>query len=401
MTTMGVFAHEVGHNLGAPDFYDVDYAENGSYVGTGDWDVMANGSYHGSPSGSLPCHHNSWSKIFYNWVEPTLLTEIGDYNLPRIEDNPVIYRLDTQTEDEYFLFENRQQIGFDGGIPYHGMMIYHVDGTYITQNYNSNTINNDAHQGMRPRPAFGGVNGSGALFPGTHNEHEFDDTTSPNALNWAGLETNRPISNIMESAGVITFHMDFEFPAQSPQWLEFVVSENNVNLSWLTPQDISQVMGYSVYRNGQFLDIIADVSTISYTDLNVPDGTYEYYITSLTYDGESDPSNQVSVLVDFTANDENEIVGVQTELLSNYPNPFNPETNIAYNLKSNEVVQLSIYTVLGKRVKTLVNASQHAGNYNIVWNGTDDMGNTLSSGVYFYKLQAGLYTRTRKMILMK
>ncbi|MBN2829892.1 MAG: M6 family metalloprotease domain-containing protein [Candidatus Cloacimonetes bacterium] len=401
MTTMGVFAHEVGHNLGTPDFYDVDYQQNGSYVGTGDWDVMGGGSYHGSPSGSLPCHHNPWTKIFYNWVEPVILTEVGDYPLPRIVDNPVIYRLDTRTDNEYFLFENRQQVGFDDGIPYHGMMIYQVDGTYISQHYSSNTINNDAHQGMRPRPAFGGVNGSGAPFPGTHNEHEFDDTTNPSSINWAGMETNRPISAITESSGNITFHMGFEFPAQTPQWLEYSVTQNHVALAWLPPQDVSQVLGYSVYRDGQFRDILPDISMISFTDSNLPDGTYVYHITSLTYEGESEPSNQVTVLVNYTANDENEIPGMQTELLTNYPNPFNPETSIAYNLNTSSNVELSIYNILGKKVKTLVNSTQPAGNHNIIWNGSDDNGNALSSGVYFYKLQAGTYTKTRKMILIK
>jgi len=400
MTTMGVFAHEVGHNLGTPDFYDVDYGTNGDYVGTGDWDVMGGGSYHGYPSGSLPCHHNPWTKIFYDWVEPVIIDDAGDYSLARIEDNPEIYRLNTRTDNEYFLLENRQQVNFDDQIPYSGMMIYQVDGDYIAQNYNSNTINNDSHQGMRPRPAFGGVNGSGACYPGTHNEREFDDTTTPSALSWAGEETNRPISNITLSSGVITFHMDFEFPAETPQWLEYNLTNNTVNLSWMPPQDISQVLGYSVYRDGQFHDILPDISLLSYTDSNVAEGTYEYYVTSLTNIGESEPSNTVTVEVGANATDDN-VNSIKMDLVGNYPNPFNPETNISFNLDKMTDVNLSIYNLKGQKVRTLVDGRQNQGLHTIVWTGDDNSGKAVTSGIYLYKLKAGSYTKTKKMILMK
>ena len=75
-------------------------------------------------------------------------------------------------------------------------------------------------------------------------------------------------------------------------------------------------------------------------------------------------------------------------LEQNYPNPFNPQTHIRYGLPASADVQLKIYDVLGRLVKTLVNNQQSAGNYKVIWNGLDNGNNQVSSGVYFYNLQA-------------
>ena len=100
-------------------------------------------------------------------------------------------------------------------------------------------------------------------------------------------------------------------------------------------------------------------------------------------------------------NNNNQIPLV-TKLSGNYPNPFNPETTIAYEINKNCPVRIDIYNVKGQHVKTLVNENQQAGYYKQIWNGKDNSGKKVSSGVYFYKLHAGnTYTYTKKMILMK
>jgi hypothetical protein len=85
----------------------------------------------------------------------------------------------------------------------------------------------------------------------------------------------------------------------------------------------------------------------------------------------------------------------------NYPNPFNPETAIRYSLPERRRVTLAVYNILGQRVKTLVNKEQKAGYYTFHWNGKDDYGREVSSGVYLYKLEAGKFSQTRKMLLLK
>jgi hypothetical protein len=100
-------------------------------------------------------------------------------------------------------------------------------------------------------------------------------------------------------------------------------------------------------------------------------------------------------------NDDPQVAPLMSTLEQNYPNPFNPETSISYTLKNAGKVSLEIYNLKGQRVKTLVNKQENAGQHAVVWNGQDDKGNAVSSGVYFYKLKSGNYTSTRKMILLK
>jgi glucose/arabinose dehydrogenase len=88
-------------------------------------------------------------------------------------------------------------------------------------------------------------------------------------------------------------------------------------------------------------------------------------------------------------------------LEQNYPNPFNPETNINYHIPGITKVKLLIYDITGKEVRTLVNTTQMAGEYNIAWNGRDNFGSAVASGVYFYSITAGENVATKKMLMLK
>jgi hypothetical protein len=88
-------------------------------------------------------------------------------------------------------------------------------------------------------------------------------------------------------------------------------------------------------------------------------------------------------------------------LEQNFPNPFNPNTTIAFSLQSAADVSLTIYDVAGRRVRELVNEKRNAGAYRSDWNGRNDSGQPVASGVYFYKLVAGTFTDTKKMTILK
>jgi flagellar hook assembly protein FlgD len=108
----------------------------------------------------------------------------------------------------------------------------------------------------------------------------------------------------------------------------------------------------------------------------------------------------VSLTVTATDADSNAIPAI-TELIGNYPNPFNPETVIKYGLKTDTKVLLEIYNLRGQKVKTLINDSQSAGYHQITWNGRDKTGKQTASGVYFYIMKTDNFEKTRKMILLK
>ena len=88
-------------------------------------------------------------------------------------------------------------------------------------------------------------------------------------------------------------------------------------------------------------------------------------------------------------------------LHQNYPNPLNPETIIPYDLPENIFVNITIYDLLGRQVKTLVNQGQNAGFNSIKWNATNDYGEPVSAGIYLYQIQAGTFYQTRKMALLR
>jgi hypothetical protein len=88
-------------------------------------------------------------------------------------------------------------------------------------------------------------------------------------------------------------------------------------------------------------------------------------------------------------------------LHQNHPNPFNPETDISYSIPAEGRVGLSIYNIRGRKVKTLVESNQAAGHHTVHWDGTDEQGGKVASGIYFYRIQAGEFEDSKKMILMK
>ena len=87
--------------------------------------------------------------------------------------------------------------------------------------------------------------------------------------------------------------------------------------------------------------------------------------------------------------------------VANYPNPFNPSTTIAFSIPSEMPCKLDVYNLRGQKVRSLVNETVMAGNHSIVWNGKDDSGKSVSSGVYFYRLSTPNKVQTSKMLLMK
>jgi len=88
-------------------------------------------------------------------------------------------------------------------------------------------------------------------------------------------------------------------------------------------------------------------------------------------------------------------------LHQNYPNPFNPVTNLDYNLPENAMVNLTVFDMMGKVVITLVNGQQSAGYKTLQWNATNNSAQPISAGLYFYTIQAGEFSQTRKMILLQ
>ena len=146
---------------------------------------------------------------------------------------------------------------------------------------------------------------------------------------------------------------------------------------------------------------LASVKGIEYVDASVTAGTVYYYrIGAQDFSGnKSDFSSEVNILV--TGVEEMGGTPREFALNQNYPNPFNPSTEIRFALPTASSVRLSVYTVSGELVATLVNEEMNAGYYNVTWDGTSTSGVQVSSGLYLYRIQAGDFVQTMKMVLVK
>jgi len=170
-----------------------------------------------------------------------------------------------------------------------------------------------------------------------------------------------------------------------------------VQLAWRTASEQNNA-GFEVQRRSekasewQVLGFVRGAGTTteaqSYSFLdNSAVGKVQYRLKQIDFDGQFEYSNIIEVDAGAPK---------QFALEQNYPNPFNPSTTIRYQLPVASEVKLEVYDVLGKKIATLVNERQSAGSYQVVWNASG-----LSSGTYFYRLQAGTFTQTKKMILVK
>ena len=105
--------------------------------------------------------------------------------------------------------------------------------------------------------------------------------------------------------------------------------------------------------------------------------------------------------VQITGDYQSENLKYKTSLMNNYPNPFNPETKINYSLAEDGNVELTVYNIKGQKVRTLINNNVEAGEHSVIWNGNDEKGNKVSSGVYFYSLRTEGGVLNKKMLLLK
>lgn len=226
LARIGTIVHELGHSVfGWPDSYSVTRGEGtGNCVDLGMWCVMASGAW-GGTQGSRPVRPSAWFVVDAGWVPEITISTPQSVTIPNPAQTGRVYRINTTTPNEYFLLENRQQVGWDQSIPSSGMIIYHVDRTaaalpfwwsrwvpgneilthcnrrrlYIKQAGCTDTLGcgtaggwwrgNDAW----PRPGF----------------TAFTDHSTPNSRSWAGTLTNRPVTNITRNTAAGTISFDF------------------------------------------------------------------------------------------------------------------------------------------------------------------------------------------------
>ncbi len=129
------------------------------------------------------------------------------------------------------------------------------------------------------------------------------------------------------------------------------------------------------------------------------------HVTATATDAQGNTSEFSSPFITGVTESKIEIIPISFSLSQNYPNPFNLETTIRFEIpyqnQKNLRIELRIYNLRGELMRTLVNEEKSPGTYQLQWDGTDQLGNKVVTGIYLYRIRAGEFIATKKMILMK
>lgn len=225
MTSIGTICHEIGHVLGAPDFYPTgNYLGYAYQLGTGVWDVMAIGNQ-ALYMGYYPAHHNPYTKTaIFKWnKQRTIGSTVEDslYNIATSsQDSTAIYKIPTATTEEYYLLENRQKVSFDSYLPDRGLLIYHIhsgiEAAITTNSVNSSLpqkcylADPSSSQALPTNVSSYGQNMRNIfpisiLFDDTVTNNFFTSQTTPSSCSWAGAPTGIDICFIQHNGNNMKF----------------------------------------------------------------------------------------------------------------------------------------------------------------------------------------------------
>lgn len=206
---IGTFVHEFSHVMGLPDLYctiDTEGMKTEPFT-PGEYSVLDYGPYNGD--GCVPPRYSAYERYALDWLKPCVLNSTRNVRLNTIAEN-VAYIIPTDRDREYFLIENRQNEGWDTYIPYHGMLVWHVD--FLESVFQGNSVNNTAsHQYVDLVEADNKqteTTVTGDPFPGASKVKTFGFSTTPSLKSWRNKElVINSISNIAEDdlTGHVTF----------------------------------------------------------------------------------------------------------------------------------------------------------------------------------------------------
>ena len=219
----------------------------------------------------------------------------------------------------------------------------------------------------------------------------------------ASLEyyTPQTIIDVVVTEGNATTGIDFILdwiPVYNPPQ-NLAVNDITGLVTWDPPMLYpgAEVEGYNFYMDGAFVEYC---ELLSFQLENLINGVeYTIGITSV-YDGGWE-SAIVEVIFFYNGTNAGNNLVATTKLMNNYPNPFNPITNISYSIKDRGNVTIEVYNLKGQLVKALVNETKEAGDHSVIWDGSDKLNKLVSSGIYLYRMKSNNSTTTKKMILLK
>jgi hypothetical protein len=256
----------------------------------------------------------------------------------------------------------------------------------------------------------GVVNGYGICDFSGDQEFPMLTNNSPNDVVFAWRDT-RDWPTLEYDIYTLGLDEDETLPVELSSFTAVVTSENYAKLQWVT-QTETGVSGFYVYRsNSSVLNTSILVSPMisatntsqesnySFIDQEVEgNNTWYYWLQNIDLNGHSDFHGPINI----TLHDNvTPILPAMTEMTKAYPNPFNNITSITYLVSKSEDVKIEIYNLKGQVVRSLVSGTKNPGSYSLKWNGNNDKGRSVSSGVYYIRMTAGDYITTQKVMYIK
>lgn len=362
--------------------YDIEINESNSFTGTPSYSGIANNYYVISGLNYAKNYYwkvRSFDGIAYsNWSAADSFQVIGvdGSNVP-ILSWPIGGTTVYTSPQQLSWYLNGPYAGLTYDVEYNNDSLFTGTPTIsgLTNNYTSITLTAGETYYWRVRSY------DGVTYSAWSNVEKF--------IMFSGLDPARPVIG----------NPPFEMP---------IFTENPV-LSWYIQSPVSNLtyeLEYSLNSSFENSTIVENVEK-TYYQLITPEKEKYYYwrVRSKNESGSySNFSRTASFVIDQITdvnNETNQVVPDKFYLSQNYPNPFNPSTIIKYGIPKSSLVTIKIYNIIGQQVRTLVNEEKDAGEYQIHWDGKNDNGQNVSSGTYLYRVIAGDYVKTLKMILLR
>jgi M6 family metalloprotease-like protein len=397
---IGVVAHELGHILGLPDLYDVDYSSSGEWYdySVNSTSIMSVGSWGYDPTtsslpGSSPAYMDPYCRMSLGFVDPVTISSTGTVNVTLNSTDSTAgyncYRLNTDDPDEFFLLENRQYEGFDVGLKsmYYnnsaneayntggGLLLWHIDKGIVDQYGDVNSVNTVGH---RPgvMPAYFESSGLPLLYYPFLNSYatgRYSGYSFNTMLYNDDLRADRTSSGITIAAPAATgqsITADITMGIAAPYILSPSAGTGTITFSWSA---VSKATGYTIYRCDPGTDYFVQKTEItgatSYTDNSVEPGRhYKYRIVAHDSTAVSSQSNTIDAVTKVAV-----------------------PTGLAVTSASTSFVSLSWAPVSGAERYDIYRAASAGGTYSQIGTATDpafsDSG-LLPGTKYYYKIIA-------------
>ncbi len=345
-------------------------------------------------------------------------TDFETYEDGWFEDDGQVDPKNIEPGFDYFLVENREAIGFDQYVHNSGLAIWHIDPDVAESSLgNTGGSSNNQTRGVKLMEADGNWDlmnntnrgDAGDVFPGSANNLTFDNATTPSSLSNDGENTVAQVSSISPSGNTMTAMMS---GGAFPPTVASITPSTGDNGSGVIA--ISSILGSGINYGAVFifrdsLGTETSAQTVDWTGHGKISGTIDltglipgrYDVIVQNPDGGRGILTNGFIVTGATGVEEGAAPS-RYALGQNHPNPFNPSTLIPFDIRESSHVTLKIYDITGRLVRTLVDRELAARHYEERWDGLNDAGMPVGSGVYFYRLIAGKnFVSVKKMVLLK